>query len=208
MIMAALAQESADEELDLDDFTLEEPAALEAPIDWESLVGVRVGPAFPLDSELVMAGMGWVDVGVSPPAAGGRLRGIAAVGFAAPRATGSVADEGLSESREFLVRQRALVLTAGLEVRLLQRSEAVTPVLSLAPAWVTAQTVVTGEGLVSARETRPVFGVRAGGGMEISSGPGAVALQLDYTAARLDGALTGEVPLRLLQPNISYRVRL
>jgi len=204
----ARAEPPSDDERDLEDFALMAPAETEPPLAWAALVGARVGPVFPMNSELSAAGMGWVDVGLSPPAFGGRLRGVAAVGYTAPRAQGEVLDPTLGEPLSYELHHRTLIVSAGLELRALHRREAVTPLLAVAPALFSTWTVVSGEGIASAREVRSQPGLRLTGGMEIAAGPGVIGLQVDYAAARLDGALTGATSLRLLQPNLGYRVSL
>ena len=206
--LSARAEVPPDDERDLDGFTLEDTAASEASLGWTAAAGTAVGPVFPLNSPLSITGMGRLEVGVSPPALGGRLMGVAGLSYVAPRAQGALVDDTAQEPIHYELRQRTLLASAGLELRALDRSEAVSPVFAIGPALLSSWTVVSGDGLADAREQQLRPGLYLGGGIAIEAGPGTAALRMDYVTARLDGALSGEASLSLLQPNFGYRVHL
>lgn len=212
VLQAALAQEIPEGE-ELPDGFEELHEQTPAPT-WEptlqASVGLGFGAAVHVRAALEPAPLLSAEVGVALPAWGGRLRPLALVSFTSPAHTGAGEDPRLPAAYSYTLKQRELMLGAGLGVRALRGDAPVNPELILAPQLYVMSTQLTtkaaGDSLGTTNERSTQAGWMAAPGLIVGVGPGELALRVALTSARLSGEITGEASALSVSPAIGYRL--
>lgn len=178
------------------------PAAAPPPAP-RLFAGASVGAALPL-ADFGPAVAPSVEAGAVLPVLGGRLLPFVGVAYLATAA------EGTGEGYAWSLRMHLPSATAGLRVRVLPWTEAISPELSVGPTFAYALCVAGGERGGAAfpvtREGAFTVGISGAAGLAVRAGPGQFDARLGFTALPVSGVLTGSTIVSTLTPSAGYRI--
>lgn len=179
------------------------------PVASRPYLALAVGPVLPL-GPTGMSPMAVAELGARLGALGGRLWPHLSVGWAAPGASGTIADDRFPSELEWTLHQRELHLGAGLRLRLAPARARLSAELFGGPQVVFASTrqvsTIGGAPAGEVREQVVAPGLQAGLGAAGRVGPGEVLANLGFSSAALSGVLTGDTRNNGIFITLGYRL--
>jgi hypothetical protein len=175
------------------------------------VVGIHIGPRLSVFSDLGAAIEPRLELGMTLPAAGGRLQPFAMFAWSNPKTDGTIDDARLPASGEFSydVTQHEYMLVAGANVRFAPLGSKFNGYVGAGPQVVWLTTIATGESGGEAfgenREMAAEIGFYGALGGEMKLGPGALFAQVAMSWSQLGGDITGDANSGALTPSVGWR---
>jgi hypothetical protein len=175
----------------------------------QMLVGVHVGPSFPLTA-LDATALPQLEVGYVLPAASYAFDVFATGSFSAPAATGTGTDPRVPGGTfAWELHEREIGIGAGLGYGIGDIDARVRPELAVGPQLVLLHSTLDGNAgaaqFPTATESQVTVGVAGYAGVGVLAGPGRIVARLGVGYAPMKQFVTGKSSTLALSPTLGYR---